>query len=77
MRSSKTLYASSNWYFHGYMFGRPTGKPFPWFAWYPVKTQAGKWVWWKTIGCIQITKKPWLEGSNWKFYAYSDESIET
>ena len=71
------LYASSNWLFYSYMFGQPTGKPYSWFAWYPVKTQSGKWVWWKTIGCVHITKKPWLEGPDWAFYAYSDEKVET
>jgi len=71
------LYASSNWYFTGYLFGWPTGRPFTWWAWYPVKTQSGQWKWFSYVGCIQIQKKAWLDGPDWKFYAYSDTRIET
>lgn len=70
-------YASSNWIFTGYLFGRPGGRPFTWFAWYPVRTQDGKWVWWKHVGCIRIIKKPWLDGPDWSFWSYSDIKVIT
>lgn len=67
----------ANVFFRPYMFGEPAGKPFLWFAWYPVKTQAGQWVWMRTVGCVQITKKSWLDGPDWTFYAYSNEKVKT
>lgn len=38
--------------FQAYKFGSPVGRPFEWFAWRPVKTQSGQWVWMRKVVCF-------------------------
>ena len=77
MSNRSNRYPSSNQFFYQYYFADVITNPFTWFAWYPVKTQEGKWVFWKYVGCVQIQKKFMLDGPDFKFYAYSDKRIET
>jgi hypothetical protein len=56
--------------FRSYCFGYFAGRPFQWFAWYPVKTQSGQWLWMRTVCCVLVSKRPYLDGPNWEFYAY-------
>lgn len=53
-----------------YSFGTPIGPVFKWFAWYPVRTWWGKWVWMETVMVSRIIKEAHLDGADWVFWSY-------
>lgn len=57
--------------FLAYKFGSPAGRPFEWFAWRPIKTQSGQWVWLQIVICLKVSKHTYLDGPDWEFFAYA------
>lgn len=47
------------------------GPPRRWFAWRPVKTFDGCWVWLRFIVRFRMQKKEYLPGSDYPWWAYA------
>lgn len=57
--------------FPQFMFSNHVGPPHTVFAWFPVRTYYGRWVWMRRIVRQRIQKKAWLDGPDWAFWAYA------
>lgn len=43
-------------------------RKFDWFAWYPVRTENGRWVWCVTVECYTATAKPGYFADSYRQY---------
>jgi hypothetical protein len=59
------------------MFGDPVGPWRTWFAWYPVQSYDGIWMWFQTVACRRIQKHEYLTGGEplaqwWQYAPFRD-----
>lgn len=53
------------------MFADKIGPARKWFAWFPVQTFDGVWVWMKPVARIRHQSKPHLHGPDMQWWVYA------
>ena len=53
------------------MLGDFIGPWRPWFAWFPVTTYDGEWLWLRRVDRRRVQKHEYLSGPSWQWWMYS------
>ena len=54
-----------------YTFCGPVAEPHDWFAWKPVKTWDGRWVWLRKVRRVLVQAHEYLPGPSRPFWSYA------